>query len=119
MLQPSRMRRLTSDEILVVFDMWEAGKTRAEIAAAVNMTVYALDERRRDQLSHLPKRQGRREKGCRISDDDPTPEQVAEIEARKLEVQARWTERERVLRIQGIADGMQRVREIAAAYRNR
>jgi len=118
MLQPSRNRRLTDEQVLVIFDMWESGSTRAEIAYAMDLTVYTLDERRKDQLSHLPKRQGRREHGNGFG-DNPTPEQIAEIENRKLQVQARWTEQERVLRIQGIPDNTQRVREIAAAYRQR
>jgi hypothetical protein len=118
MQQPSRNKRLTPEQVLVVFDMWEQGSTRSEIAFAMDMTVSTLDERRKDQLSHLANRQGRRERS-RCIPDEPSPEQIAGIEQRKLEVQSKWTAQERALRIQGVPDTTQHVREIAAAYARR
>jgi len=111
-------RMLTDSEVLVVFDMWESGSTRAEIAFAMDLTVCTLDERRKDQLSHLPKRQGRRESSRPIP-ENPSADQIAELEHRKAFIQSRWTAEQRVQRLQGVPDTTQHIREIAAAFRNR
>ena len=116
-------RMLTDSEVLVVFEMWDAKKTRAEIASELNISITTLDERKKDQLASLPRRQGmnggrfERVAGSRIS-DEPTPEQLADMDRRRLEVQARWTTEERIQRMQGIPDTTQHVRDIQAAYRN-
>ena len=124
-MAPRNGKRLfTTHELLVVFDMWEDNKTRAEIACAVGVSVCTLDERRKDQLASLPNRQGKRGgrfervPGERIQ-DTPTPQQIEEMEVRKMEVQARWSAEVRAQRLQGIPDTTQQVREIVAAYQNR
>ena len=123
MMRRNAKRMLTDNEVLVVFEMWDAKKTRAEIAVELNISIYTLEERQKDQLANLPRRPGmnggrfERVRGSRIT-DDPTPEQIAEMEQRRLEVQSRWTVEQRAQRLQGIPDTTQHVREIAAAYRN-
>ena len=98
-------RLFTFDELTTVEQMWNDGATRAQIADAVGVQIWVLDERRRDQLRHLPKERGRNGgRYCRKSrrgDPDPSPEEMAEIEARRLEVQSWWTEEVRISRIQG------------------
>ena len=126
-MAPRNGKRLfTPDELLVVFDMWEDNKTRSEIACALNVSVWTIDLRRKDQLASLPNRQGSnggprgpfvRTSGKRIN-DTPTPQQIEEMESRKMEVQARWSAEVRAQRLQGIPDTTQHVRDIAAAYRD-
>ena len=84
---------LTDDQALLIRSSLEAGLTRDQAAALAGITRSRLDTRLRDQLADVRVGQGRRER--RREYVDPTPE---EIEQRKLEVQARWSEEDRAER---------------------
>ena len=83
-------RPLTPEEERTLREALAGGATRNEAAAAAGITRQLLDTRLRDQLADVRVGQGRRER--RRVTVDPTPE---EIEQRKREVQALWTEDDR------------------------
>jgi len=86
----SAKRPLTPREERTLREALVSGATRVEAAAAAGITRQLLDTRLRDQLADVRVGQGRREQ--RRVYVDPTPE---EIEKRKLEVQALWTDADR------------------------
>ena len=91
--RPGRFQPLTVEQEERVRTARAAGATRDEAAAAAGITRSRLDTRLRDQLADVRVGQGRRER--RREYVYPTPE---EIEQRKLEVQARWSEEDRAER---------------------
>lgn len=111
-------RELTRQQVLVVMEMWEEGATQMDIADAIGMSIHCLEEHRlRGQLKgKLPARCGANPRSCGIP-DNPTPEQRAEVEARKLEVQSRWTPQQRLQRSVNTQPPAVRVSDILAAYR--
>lgn len=115
-------RLFTFDELQAVEQMWADGATRAQIADTIGVEIWVLDARRVDQLKHLPAARGRnggKYNRRRSISDDPTPEEQAEHEQRRLEVQSRWDEETRIARIQGcVTDRTVRVDAIRAAIRH-
>ena len=111
-------RELSRQQMLTIFELWGGGASRQQIADAVGFSIHCLEEHRaRGQLKGLlPKRRGCGSKSGGIP-DNPTPEQLAEVEARKLEVQSRWTPQQKLERTVNQSNSVHRVADIMAAYR--
>ena len=96
----------TPEELQRATQLHAEGHTKTSICEQLGWRSWRFEELRRPGglLAHLPSRQGagggRHPKvpGSRIS-DAPSPEQLAAIEVRKLEVQARWSDAERLARM--------------------
>lgn len=114
-------RLLTFEEVEKATELWEAGASRAEVAAELDLAVWVLDIRRADQLKHLTKNPGRKGGSYtrHVDLDNPPPEMVAEIEQRRLEVQRGWDEETRVSRLSGVPSAIVRVDDVRAAIRRR
>jgi hypothetical protein len=76
---------LTDSQIALARSLWNAGKTRDEIAFAIGVSVDVFRARCHDQLRDLPPRNRRANSGRRSV--DPTPE---EIIATTAEIRAGW-----------------------------
>lgn len=112
-------RPLSREQLLTIFELWEEGASRQQVADALGVSINVIDEHRYSgQLKgQLTPRRGAGSKSGGIP-DNPTPEQIAEVEARKLAVQSRWTPEQRAQRLQGVAHSQFRVSEIVAAYKH-
>lgn len=112
-------RPLSRDQLLTIFELWEEGASRQQVADALGVSIHVIEEhRRRGQLKgQLRPRRGERSNSEGIP-DNPTPEQIAEVELRKLAVQSRWTPEQRAQRLQGTSRQQYRVSEIVAAYKH-
>jgi hypothetical protein len=95
----------TPEDIAKVVTLYDAGASKLEICQAMGWKSYRWEALRAPggPLNCLPPRRGQtggrfpRIRGSRIG-DEPTPEQIASIEQRKLEVRSRWTPEEELLR---------------------
>lgn len=92
-------RFLTPGEVMEVSAMWREGENVDSVCRAIGITRDTLNQRRKDQLRHLPKRAvGSGRKGRR---PDPSP---AEITERAAEIRQAWTEDERLERLCGVPE---------------
>ena len=116
----SNNRTLTQIEVKQIEELWQAGATRAEIAHEIDIQIWVFDQRRHDQLQHLPNRRGHNGgRYCRKADvNEPTAEQQAEIEQRMAEVRSSWDENTRVSRLSGVPSAVIRVADVRDAIRN-
>lgn len=94
---------LTPEQVRTAERMQAEGQPVKAIAAALGVKATTFHEMKGyGCLSHLPRRQGcgggRSRNNLSAQDREPTAAEVAEIQARTMQVQQRWTAEERMLR---------------------
>ena len=113
-----RWRMLTDEQVKLARKMWGDGELECDICMKVGMTVDTFRARRRDQLKGLKKRKQAGGNSGRRSEEITEKE----VEERTQQVQATWSEMDRIDRrssFVGIDSRIVRISDIRSAIGNR